>query len=296
MAVPDTVRLTTKPMRTLLMVASILVINIGTLLFILPTKTDTFFSWTVNPPLTAAFLGAAYLAAFLFEVVAYRERLWARASLAVPGVLSFIALMLIVTLIHLDKFHLGDDVGALTLAITWTWLIAYAILPVLMPVLWVLQYRAPGSDPVRRNPAPTWMRVALVSQASVMLLLGLGLLFAPTSVAPSTWPWALSALTGRAVAAWLIGLGISAIQTARNNELTNFEGSMIAYLAMGVLQLVALVRFATADHPITGQPVLDWSDARTWIYVAFLVSIAVVGALGAVASRRAKKAEQPGAA
>ena len=48
---------TTRPMRWLLMVAAALVLAIGIPLVLVPTETDTFFSWTVNPPLTAAFLG-----------------------------------------------------------------------------------------------------------------------------------------------------------------------------------------------------------------------------------------------
>ena len=37
----------------------------GFLLFPLAQETDRFFSWTIQPPLTAAFMGAAYWAAFV---------------------------------------------------------------------------------------------------------------------------------------------------------------------------------------------------------------------------------------
>ena len=51
-------------MRLLLTVAAILVLIIGVPLYFVPTSTPLLFSWTVNPPITAAFLGSGYLAAF----------------------------------------------------------------------------------------------------------------------------------------------------------------------------------------------------------------------------------------
>ena len=51
---------TTPAMRSLLIVAGCLVLAIGVPLFILPDRTATLFAWTVQPPLTAAFLGGSY--------------------------------------------------------------------------------------------------------------------------------------------------------------------------------------------------------------------------------------------
>lgn len=42
----------------MLLVAAGLVLAIGLPIYLLPDRTDLLFSWTVNPPLTAAFLGA----------------------------------------------------------------------------------------------------------------------------------------------------------------------------------------------------------------------------------------------
>ena len=46
-------RPTMPAMGRFLVVASLLVLGIGTPLFLVPGETDTLFSWTVNPPLTA---------------------------------------------------------------------------------------------------------------------------------------------------------------------------------------------------------------------------------------------------
>ncbi|MBT3190796.1 MAG: hypothetical protein HN736_13310 [Anaerolineae bacterium] len=73
-------------MRILLYVASFLVLSVGISLFFLSEKTDIYFSWTINPPLTATFLGAGYLASFLLEFLYAREKVWAKTRVAVPGV------------------------------------------------------------------------------------------------------------------------------------------------------------------------------------------------------------------
>jgi hypothetical protein len=51
----------------------------GTQLFVLSDHTDRFFSWTIEPPLTAAFLGAAYWAACVLLAPAARAHCAARA-------------------------------------------------------------------------------------------------------------------------------------------------------------------------------------------------------------------------
>jgi uncharacterized integral membrane protein len=71
------VRSSTGGMRTLLLVASVLVFIIGIPLFLLSGQTDRYFAWTISVPLTAAFLGAAYWSSFLIEFMASRERVWA---------------------------------------------------------------------------------------------------------------------------------------------------------------------------------------------------------------------------
>ena len=277
---------TTSPsMRRMLMVAAVLVFTIGAALVLVPGETNALFSWTVNPPLTAAFLGAGYWAAFLLELHCSRQRQWSRARVAVPSVLTFTALTLVVTLIHIDKFHFGSEFSLFTQTITWVWLVVYLLVPVVMGYLLVAQARLPGIDSPARIPIPSVVRALLIGQATVMLPLGVALLVAPTNVAPRVWPWALSALTGRAIGAWVVGLGIIAAHAVWEGDLIRISGAMRAAAAFGVLQLVALARYAGADHPATGEPVLDWGDARIWAYTAFVLSVAVAGLWGLRAER-----------
>lgn len=105
-ASPVQVRRTTAGSRWILLVASVLVFLVGVQLFVMTEMTETFFAWTIQSPLTAAFLGAAYWASFTMEFFASRQRSWAFARIAVPAVLVFTTVTLVVSIIHLDRFHL----------------------------------------------------------------------------------------------------------------------------------------------------------------------------------------------
>jgi hypothetical protein len=72
----------TSGMRWILRIAGILVLIAGYQLFVLTSQTDRYFAWTINPPLTAAFLGASYWASFVLVFLASQERYWANARAA----------------------------------------------------------------------------------------------------------------------------------------------------------------------------------------------------------------------
>ena len=165
-------------MRAILYVASFLVLAVGISLYLLSGKTNVYFSWTINPPLTAAFLGAGYLASTLLELLSAREKVWAQARPAVPGVWAFTFITLVVTLVHFDRFHFGSPVW-ITRTGTWVWLLVYITVPVAMGVLWVLQARRPGVDPLRVVPLPTWMRILLGLQGIIMFIFGVLMLLIP---------------------------------------------------------------------------------------------------------------------
>ena len=56
---------------------------------------------------------------------------------------------------------------------------------------------------------------------------------------------------------------------------------MGSYAVFGLLALVALVRYPNAAG-------WDWGSGRAWGYVAFIVSVLVVGIAGVVLARRGR--------
>lgn len=264
---PDTARRLIPAMRVLLVVAGVLVLLAGLTLFVLPLRTAEWFAWTIDPPMTAVFLGASYWAAAAIEWCAASRRRWVDARIAVPGVLVFTVLTLVVTLVHLDKFHFDGQLPARTRAITWAWMVIYAVVPVLLAVVWWRQARQPGSDPARSSRLPRAIRITAVAQAVVLIPLGTVLLVAP-GAGSRYWPWELTALTGRAVGAWLVSLGVVAGHLVIEDDLRRVRPAAVGALVLVVLQAVALVRHWDD---------LGW-DATTVIYLVVVASFAVIGA------------------
>ena len=149
----------TASMRVWLWIDSLLVFVTGIQCFVLSEHTARFFAWTINPPLTAAFLGASYWAAFPFVFLSARERVWARCRVALYGVFTFTAVTLAATLLHLDRFHLGSA-EPLARAAAWAWMLVYVLVPPSLLVLLLIQWRRPGGDPARHAPLPGFLRTS----------------------------------------------------------------------------------------------------------------------------------------
>ncbi len=175
---------------------------IGLPLVLLTTHTDKYFAWTIAPPMTAAFLGANYWSSAILAVLASRERVWARGRISISPALAFAPLVTAATMIHIHKFHLGTFYG-------WFWVVAYALYPPMLILLLVRQLKLPGGDPQREEPLAGWVRVVLAVHALVLIPLGIAMFAVPLTVG-KIWPWALTPLTGRVIAAWLLGFGVLA--------------------------------------------------------------------------------------
>jgi multisubunit Na+/H+ antiporter MnhC subunit len=266
------VRATSPAMRALLTLATVLVVAAGLSLFVLTEHTDRFFAWTITSPLTAAFFGAGYLGAACLDGICSRKRVWAEARLPLPAVLVFTTITLGVTLVHLEKFHLDSFFG-------WAWLVAYVALPLAGVAAFLDQRRAPGRDIPPADRLPRWLHATVRVAAAGMALLGAAMLASPVE-AMRLWPWALTPLTARAVAAWLIILAVVAVQLSQEDDWRRLRPLFASYAAMGVLQLVALARYPDE---------VRWGSPSAWVYVT---AIAGMTALGAYGSWRAGKVRQ----
>jgi hypothetical protein len=246
------------------------------LLFVLSERTDDWFSWTIKPALTAAFLGGSYLAALvLFAWTAWRGD-WASAQATLVPVSVIAVLLLIATIIHGDRFH-DDLFGGF-------WKAAYVLAPIAIAAAVMLQLRRPADGGHRaRVPLPAALRGLLVFQGAVMCAVGLYLFAAPAS-ADVLWPWNLTPLTARAIGAFVTGFGASALHAVIVDDLPSFEGAAIAYAVLGALELVALARY-TGD--LTG------ADLDSLLYAGFVVGVLLAGVAGWLSARRLSAAGRP---
>ena len=261
-------------MHMVFVVGSLLVFAAGFQLYVLTDHTERFFAWTIGVPFTAAFLGAFYWTALTLASSSAREGEWVRVRVGVPGVALFVALTLIASLVHIESFHLneGSFVGR---AAAWVWFGVYVIAPVGALGALAAQLRTPGVDPARGSTLPAWYRGVLAVHAAIVLVAGGALMLAPGSTA-KVWPWSLTPLTARAMAAWLLGLGVVLTQAVIENAWERIRLATASYAVLGVLQLLAVARYAST---------LDWHSVSAWLYVAFLMTVVAVGAAGWAGSR-----------
>jgi hypothetical protein len=269
------VRGTTTATRAVLGVFSLLTALAVLVLYLLPERTDSLFAWTIAPPLTAAFLGAGYAAGCVLVVLSLREHAWARNRVPVLTVLVFTALTLVATLLHLDKFHFGEPGGLATFA-AWFWTAVYVAVPLVLVVVVAQQERAPGNDPPRVQPVPAPLRVLLAAQSAVMLAVGATLFLAP-STSDRLWPWTLTPLTARVVAAWLIALGLATALAAREGDLDHLRTATVSYTVFGAAVLLALLRF---------RDTVAWERPVAWVLTGVFVSVLLTGAAGWAGSRQ----------
>lgn len=257
-----------RPTRVLLVGFGALTALAVAALFIRPETTDRFFAWTIQPPLSAAFLGAAYAAGCTLVVLSLRATAWAHARAAIVTILAFTVLTLVATLAHLDRFHFGLSPG-IAWGAAWFWLAVYVVVPVVMVVLLVLQQRTEGTHPARVRPLPRWLAALLAFQGAVMFVVGLALFVRPGLL--GAWPWPLAPLTSRAIGAWLISFGIAAGAALVEADLTRLRAPALAYLVFAVAELLVVLRYRTA---------FDWGAAPAWLYLAFLLLVAGTAVAG----------------
>jgi hypothetical protein len=256
-------RQTTPRLRLILWVFAGLALIAGALLFFGATRTDTWWSWTIEPPLTAATLGAFYWAAFVLIFAAARSQSWIRTRPAVYPIAVIALLLLVVTLVHIDRFDLDSLFGVF-------WVVVYSVVPVLLAWALADQLRSPGEDERGAARLPGLLRRALIIEGVVMVAAG-GLLLIAPGTANDVWPWALSPLTSRAIGSFLFGIGLVALIAARDDDPLSFRGAALAYTALGLLELLALNLHIPdlGDRPVA-----------TGLYAAFWVSVAITGGYG----------------
>jgi hypothetical protein len=249
-------------------------------------RTAEAFAWTIQPPLAAAFLGAAYGSGCVLVWLTLRAGTWEQARWPLATILVFVVLTLVATLLHLDRMHLPGDT-ALATAAGWFWMVVYVGLPPAMGAVLVRDGRrarrrdatagAEASGPARRSGQPRAFTGSLLVQAAVLGTSGL-LLLPGSGPVVDGWPWALSPFLAQVTAAWLLAFALAAVLAARV-EVAQLGPAAAGYAAFGGLELLALSLHA--------------GDLRGgWTAVAYAAVAAWVLATGCWASALAARARR----
>ena len=167
------------------------------ILFFFSTRTDDLWAWTINSRMTPITMGSGYLGGvWFFSRVARRPVPHAVVGgLAAAGV--FVWGLFIATLVHWDKFH-HDHVAF------WAWAALYFITPFFLPALVTANLRATSSTDERE--VPRWAVIAMVS-IGVTQLVAAVVWFVNPHLAIDNWPWAMTPLTTRTIASFVVFSG-----------------------------------------------------------------------------------------
>ncbi len=154
------------------------------------------FAWPVVPPLTAVFIGTAFIARAYLGFQLWHQKYWYNLRWQVWGNYGFLAVIFLATVWHADKMNWQADIWMAHI-----WVIAYMAEPVLLPLMEPRgqAHNQPLPPELREGPIlPTtrWLMAAL-------LLVGVGicgLLVINPAFTSTRWPWPLDPFDARIMA------------------------------------------------------------------------------------------------
>jgi uncharacterized membrane protein YqhA len=241
------------------------------ILFLTPDQTDHRFAWTIAPTMTAMLMGAGYGSAAYFYARLLVGRRWHEFGLGLPATTVFTWLLLAATVLHWDRFHHGTFPFLL-----WWWV--YLITPIAVPAVWLANRRYdPRTPEPGDHPYPTWLRVAMFAAGGAMAAIAAWLFLDPNG-AIAVWPWALTPLTSRVVAAFVAIPAVGWLRIVVDGRWSAAK-RMLETLAIGLILLLVAVGRAWDQF--------DHGSLLTYAYVGGDVgTLVATGALYAWMGRR----------
>lgn len=241
----------------------------GLFLYFVPAQAETDYAWSIKPPVNAAFIGAGFLAGTLATGLVLRFATRWRTFSTLPVALWVLATSLLAaTIIHEDRFKWDYP-------LTWVWTFVYAAVPLAVPYLVARQRK--NADPApERDPKLLPLRVVSAIVGVILLAAAIALFAAPVDLADE-WPWALTPLLARAVAAWYALFGTMLVSCAIG--LRRPAEALIPYATLACWCVLLLL--LPVLHPD------DVSGAATWIAgMVVLLALAAYGLLVSLPSRK----------
>jgi hypothetical protein len=184
----------------------------GIFLYLFPSQAELRYAWPIAPSISAAVMGAGYLAGCIGASMALFEASRFRSFRAfLPGFVVLSLTMLAATIAHADRFRWDY-------APTIGWTVVYAAVPIGVAVLWWRQEHD-GGPRAGRDPRYGPVASASLVLAVVLAAVGAVLIVAPSSVLDD-WPWQITPLLSRVFGGWYL-----------------FSAATLAFAALTVRQL-----------------------------------------------------------
>jgi hypothetical protein len=246
----------------LLLPPGALALVFGLLLFIFPNRTDTLFSWTITPAMSAVYVGASYAFGGIATLGLLFGRKWHPLGTLLLGTWVFSVGLLVATVLHWNRFHLGT-------AQFYVWFIIYVVLPFGLPVAyWLNRGYDPGPSPADvRLDQP--VRIGMGVLGILYIVFGLAMFLLP-GVFAAIWPWDLTALMSRVIGSWYLLPGVAALSAFWETRWSAFRPATRAVAIWPALLLIGSL-LHNSDF--------FFDRISTWIWFPYL-AISFLGVIG----------------
>lgn len=229
-------------------------------LFLSPENSAENFAWPIKPAVVAAVFGGIYFSALITMAWCLATRTWEHVRAVVLPAAVFTAVMLIPTILHLEKF--------LTQSVPfWIWLASYVLPPPIFVACYVWQQRrsAPPGSAVTA-PLPDWARTALLVNGSALVVFAAVVMVAPQLLIAIA-PFTMTPLTARAFAGYLSLASLMQISIARENDWPRVRIATSLLLALPVAVGFQLARYASE---------VAWDNLALWVFLADVAGVAAL--------------------
>ncbi|MDX1438138.1 MAG: hypothetical protein R3335_15105 [Anaerolineales bacterium] len=240
------------------------------MLYLFPDRSGELFAWPIRPPMTAMMLGATYLGGVYFFARVIIAWQWHTVQLGFLPVSAFAGYMGIATILHWDKFTHGFISFQL-------WALLYFTLPFVIPLVWYLNQRANREYTAAAEARfSRGLRLSIGGVGGVLVVASLILLIFPQAMIP-VWPWALTPLTARSLAAMFVLPGFVGLSVAADGR---WSAARIIFQA----QSLAIVLFLIAM--VLNRAEIQWDQWSIWTYLSGLLLVLLLIGWAALQSRR----------
>ncbi|NUS00031.1 MAG: hypothetical protein HOV67_32825 [Kribbellaceae bacterium] len=201
------------------------------ILYFFPQHTARLWAWPLRPSMTSMVLASAYLGGAYFFVRAALEHRWHVLSPGLLSVTTFATLLGVATVLHWNKFSHGNPAF-------WIWSALYFAAPFLVLGAWLAnrRYAGPPGDDV----LPVTARAVIAAVGVLAVLQGAAMYLEPGTFL-SLWPWTLTPLSCRTLAAvsCLGGAGLGFWRDGRwstLNRMLEVETVMVGAILLAALR------------------------------------------------------------
>ena len=227
------------------------------ILYFLNGHTEKLFAWEIKSPMTSMMLGSAYAGGIYYFTGVILTRQWHRIKVGFIPVTIFASILNVTTILHWDKFNHG------TLPF-FAWVSLYFTTPFIIFGLWLSNRRQDTNQPDTGEAIiPPIIRIIIGSIGATTLAIAIFLFLNP-SLMIQLWPWALTPLTSRVMAAMFSLPGMVGLGMAMDSRWSSGQVILQSQGFSIFLILVAVLR---------DQSAFNWSTPGSWLFTIGLAGM-----------------------